>query len=116
MFAPEFIQTCHINSSSSFLSVEVLKPYLGAEAKCLELFARSLLPGWTSWGNEVLKFQHTSYFTLTPTDDGAGVLEEEAAEDCTDNPTVTQRLSSSAESVDKWPTFSTCTISILVGF
>ncbi|KAI4806853.1 hypothetical protein KUCAC02_017647 [Chaenocephalus aceratus] len=80
---------------------EVLKPYLGAEAKCLELFARSLLPGWTSWGNEVLKFQHTSYFTLTPTDDGAVVLEEEAAEDCTDNPTVTQRLSSSAESVDK---------------
>ncbi|XP_034069916.1 N(6)-adenine-specific methyltransferase METTL4 [Gymnodraco acuticeps] len=80
---------------------EVLKPYLGAEAKCLELFARSLLPGWTSWGNEVLKFQHTSYFTLTPTDDGAGVLEDEAAEDCTDNPTVTQRLSSSAESVDK---------------
>ncbi|KAF3836359.1 hypothetical protein F7725_028917 [Dissostichus mawsoni] len=79
---------------------QVLKPYLGAEAKCLELFARSLQPGWTSWGNEVLKFQHTSYFTLTPTDDGAGVLEDEAAEDCTDNPTVTQRLSSSAESVD----------------
>uniref|UniRef100_A0A3P8T9C1 Methyltransferase 4, N6-adenosine n=1 Tax=Amphiprion percula TaxID=161767 RepID=A0A3P8T9C1_AMPPE len=36
---------------------EVLKPYVGAEAKCLELFARSLQPGWTSWGNEVLKFQ-----------------------------------------------------------
>ncbi|XP_069552444.1 N(6)-adenine-specific methyltransferase METTL4 [Brachyistius frenatus] len=50
---------------------EVLKPYVGAEAKCLELFARSLQPGWTSWGNEVLKFQHVSYFTLTPTDDQA---------------------------------------------
>uniref|UniRef100_A0A672G725 Methyltransferase like 4 n=1 Tax=Salarias fasciatus TaxID=181472 RepID=A0A672G725_SALFA len=37
---------------------EVLKPYVGAEAKRLELFARSLQPGWTSWGNEVLKFQH----------------------------------------------------------
>uniref|UniRef100_A0A3P9NNB8 Methyltransferase 4, N6-adenosine n=1 Tax=Poecilia reticulata TaxID=8081 RepID=A0A3P9NNB8_POERE len=37
---------------------EVLKLYVGAEAKCLELFARSLQPGWTSWGNEVLKFQH----------------------------------------------------------
>uniref|UniRef100_M3ZJ21 Methyltransferase 4, N6-adenosine n=1 Tax=Xiphophorus maculatus TaxID=8083 RepID=M3ZJ21_XIPMA len=36
---------------------EVLKLYVGAEAKCLELFARSLQPGWTSWGNEVLKFQ-----------------------------------------------------------
>ncbi|XP_053198800.1 N(6)-adenine-specific methyltransferase METTL4-like [Scomber japonicus] len=48
---------------------EVLKPYVGAEAKCLELFARNLHPGWTSWGNEVLKFQHTNYFTLTPADD-----------------------------------------------
>ncbi|KAM3843328.1 N(6)-adenine-specific methyltransferase METTL4 [Diretmus argenteus] len=48
---------------------EVLKPYVGAEAKCLELFARSLQPGWTSWGNEVIKFQHANYFTITPTDD-----------------------------------------------
>ncbi|KAI3355341.1 hypothetical protein L3Q82_018193, partial [Scortum barcoo] len=32
---------------------EVLKPYIRAEAKCLELFARSLQPGWTSWGNEL---------------------------------------------------------------
>ncbi|KAM4605938.1 N(6)-adenine-specific methyltransferase METTL4 [Polymixia lowei] len=48
---------------------EVLKPYIGAEAKCLELFARSLHPGWTSWGNEVIKFQHTIYFNTTPTDD-----------------------------------------------
>ncbi|KAM8822733.1 N(6)-adenine-specific methyltransferase METTL4 [Spinachia spinachia] len=50
---------------------EVLKPHVGGGAECLELFARSLQPGWTSWGNEVLKFQHTSYFTLTPADDGA---------------------------------------------
>ncbi|XP_029955429.1 methyltransferase-like protein 4 [Salarias fasciatus] len=52
---------------------EVLKPYVGAEAKRLELFARSLQPGWTSWGNEVLKFQHASYFTLAPADDRADV-------------------------------------------
>uniref|UniRef100_A0A3P8T5E4 Methyltransferase 4, N6-adenosine n=1 Tax=Amphiprion percula TaxID=161767 RepID=A0A3P8T5E4_AMPPE len=44
---------------------EVLKPYVGAEAKCLELFARSLQPGWTSWGNEVLKF-HISGCVLEP--------------------------------------------------
>ncbi|KAF3703697.1 Methyltransferase-like protein 4 [Channa argus] len=50
---------------------EVLKSYIGAEAKCLELFARNLQPGWTSWGNEVLKFQHTNYFTVTPADDPA---------------------------------------------
>ncbi|XP_047424336.1 N(6)-adenine-specific methyltransferase METTL4 isoform X2 [Mugil cephalus] len=65
---------------------EVLKPYVGAEGKCLELFARSLQPGWTSWGNEVLKFQHTSYFTLTPADD---VREDEATDDCTDKPGTT---------------------------
>nr|QNQ79773.1 mettl4 [Siniperca chuatsi] len=72
---------------------EVLKPYVGDEAKCLELFARSLQPGWTSWGNEVLKFQHTSYFTLTPTDDRADVPKEEATDDCTDKATVTPVLS-----------------------
>uniref|UniRef100_A0A3B3ZFL2 Uncharacterized protein n=1 Tax=Periophthalmus magnuspinnatus TaxID=409849 RepID=A0A3B3ZFL2_9GOBI len=45
---------------------ELLKPYIRPNAKCLELFARNLHPGWTSWGNEVLKFQHASYFTMTP--------------------------------------------------
>ncbi|XP_051909655.1 N(6)-adenine-specific methyltransferase METTL4 isoform X2 [Hippocampus zosterae] len=45
---------------------EVLKPYMKVDGKCLELFARSLQAGWTSWGNEVLRFQHSSYFTLTP--------------------------------------------------
>lgn len=60
---------CGHPSSSLPGSPDVLKPYIGAEARCLELFARSLQPGWTSWGNEVLKFQHTSYFTVTQTDD-----------------------------------------------
>ncbi|XP_070784535.1 N(6)-adenine-specific methyltransferase METTL4 [Enoplosus armatus] len=77
---------------------EVLKPYVGAEAKCLELFARCLQPGWTSWGNEVLKFQHTSYFTLTPTDDRTNVPKEEATDDCSDKPTVTPVLSSPGQS------------------
>ena len=31
-----------------------------APVRCLEMFARELVPGWTSWGNEVLKFQVTS--------------------------------------------------------
>uniref|UniRef100_A0A3Q2QN71 Methyltransferase 4, N6-adenosine n=1 Tax=Fundulus heteroclitus TaxID=8078 RepID=A0A3Q2QN71_FUNHE len=57
---------------------EVLKLYVGAEAECLELFARSLQPGWTSWGNEVLKFQHVTYFSL----------EAEAREDGADDPAV----------------------------
>ncbi|KAM9500998.1 N(6)-adenine-specific methyltransferase METTL4 [Clarias gariepinus] len=42
---------------------DVLKPYIRPNAKCLEMFARSLQPDWTSWGNEVIKFQHHSYFT-----------------------------------------------------
>ena len=29
----------------------------------LELFARNLEEGWTSWGNEVLRHQSTAYFT-----------------------------------------------------
>ncbi|XP_072544128.1 N(6)-adenine-specific methyltransferase METTL4 [Salminus brasiliensis] len=41
----------------------VLRPYISPNARCLELFARSLQPDWTSWGNEVIKFQHHSYFT-----------------------------------------------------
>ncbi|KAF4110538.1 N(6)-adenine-specific methyltransferase METTL4 [Onychostoma macrolepis] len=41
----------------------VLKPYISPKPKCLELFARSLQCDWTSWGNEVFKFQHSSYFT-----------------------------------------------------
>ncbi|KAF6737678.1 Methyltransferase-like protein 4 [Oryzias melastigma] len=57
---------------------EVLKAYIRPGAECLELFARSLQPGWTSWGNEVLKFQHSSYFTLTPADDPADTSKEEA--------------------------------------
>eukprot|EP00116_Pleurobrachia_bachei_P007033 sb/3467295/ len=34
----------------------------------LEVFARNLTPGWTSWGNEVLQFQDVRYFTT----DGEG--------------------------------------------
>nr|XP_021509467.1 methyltransferase-like protein 4 [Meriones unguiculatus] len=41
---------------------EVLKDYIKPGGECLELFARNLLPGWMSWGNEVLKFQHVDYF------------------------------------------------------
>nr|CAI5868802.1 unnamed protein product [Callosobruchus analis] len=42
--------------------VEILKPYLPEKPHCLELFARYLLPGWTSYGNEVLKLQHDSIY------------------------------------------------------
>ncbi|KAI9312866.1 MT-A70-like protein [Dichotomocladium elegans] len=41
---------------------DVLAEYLPDNPKRLELFARCLLPGWTSWGNECLKFQQMKYF------------------------------------------------------
>lgn len=41
-----------------------MKDYLPNEPRCLEIFARYLLPKWTSWGLEVLKFQHLSLYTM----------------------------------------------------
>ncbi|XP_068654835.1 methyltransferase-like protein 2 [Aristolochia californica] len=32
-------------------------------ARCIELFAREVAAGWTSWGNEPLRFQELKYFT-----------------------------------------------------
>ena len=41
---------------------EVMQPFLPKEPSCLELFARSLIPCWTSWGNETIQFQSIRYF------------------------------------------------------
>lgn len=38
--------------------LEILVTYLPPTPKCLELFARYLIPNWTSYGLEALKFQH----------------------------------------------------------
>ncbi|XP_077274480.1 methyltransferase like 4 [Temnothorax americanus] len=43
---------------------EIIKEYLPDDPKCLEIFARYLLPGWTSWGLEILKFQHLSLYEI----------------------------------------------------
>ncbi|XP_041357360.1 N(6)-adenine-specific methyltransferase METTL4-like isoform X2 [Gigantopelta aegis] len=48
---------------------ELLSLYLPENPKCLELFARNLWPGWTSWGNEVLRHQHINFYTQITTDD-----------------------------------------------
>ncbi|XP_044280011.1 N(6)-adenine-specific methyltransferase METTL4 isoform X2 [Varanus komodoensis] len=52
---------CTLHSHKPPLT-EILKGYTKPDVECLELFARNLHPGWTSWGNEVLKFQHMDYF------------------------------------------------------
>ncbi|NWS83936.1 METL4 protein, partial [Toxostoma redivivum] len=54
---------CSLHSHKPPLAA-VLAEFIKPDAECLELFARNLQPGWTSWGNEVLKFQHIDYFTL----------------------------------------------------
>ncbi|KAG9150389.1 hypothetical protein Leryth_014572 [Lithospermum erythrorhizon] len=43
---------------------ELLKEYTPGldSACCIELFAREMISGWTSWGNEPLHFQNSKYF------------------------------------------------------
>lgn len=41
---------------------ELLMPLLPENPKCLEIFARYLLPNWTSYGLEAIKLQHESLF------------------------------------------------------
>ncbi|XP_064626510.1 N(6)-adenine-specific methyltransferase METTL4-like [Lineus longissimus] len=52
---------CCVHSKKPPLT-EILKDYLPDDSCCLEMFARNLTPGWTSWGNEVLRFQHSDFF------------------------------------------------------
>ena len=47
----------HLNQNVFLL--DLLKKYLTTDAKCLELFARNLTPGWTCWGNEVSHLMNT---------------------------------------------------------
>ncbi|KAM9199032.1 N(6)-adenine-specific methyltransferase METTL4 isoform 1-T1 [Mergus octosetaceus] len=54
---------CGLHSHKPPLTA-VLAEFVKPDVECLELFARNLQPGWTSWGNEVLKFQHVGYFTV----------------------------------------------------
>lgn len=58
------IFVCTILEKICLHSSEVIKEYLPKDPKCLEIFARYLLPGWTSWGLEVLKFQHLSLYKI----------------------------------------------------
>lgn len=44
----------------------LLAPHLPPQPRCLEMFARELAAGWTSWGNEVLHFQGHELFCRLP--------------------------------------------------
>lgn len=43
-------------------AAELVQPFIKNGGKCIEVFARYLVPGWTSVGNEVLKLQHESFY------------------------------------------------------
>lgn len=43
---------------------DTLKGYVPPHPNCLEIFARSLVPGWTSYGLEVLKLQHSFLYHI----------------------------------------------------
>ncbi|KAF5307138.1 hypothetical protein FQR65_LT00654 [Abscondita terminalis] len=47
--------------------IKILEPYLPENPHCLELFARYLQPNWSSWGLEVLRFQHESLYEIIDT-------------------------------------------------
>jgi len=52
---------CSIHSKKPDI-LEVIRPYIKKNPRCLELFARNLNSGWTSWGNEPLLHQHVDFF------------------------------------------------------
>ncbi|KAK6990373.1 methyltransferase-like protein 4 isoform X1 [Biomphalaria glabrata] len=52
---------CSLHSKKPPLS-DVFSPYLPPNPNCIELFARNLVPEWSSWGNEPLRHQHSDYF------------------------------------------------------
>ncbi|XP_037283928.2 methyltransferase like 4 isoform X2 [Rhipicephalus microplus] len=41
---------------------ELVRPFVKNGGACMEVFARYLVPGWTSVGNEALKLQHESLY------------------------------------------------------
>ncbi|RAQ99718.1 mt-a70-domain-containing protein [Stemphylium lycopersici] len=51
----------------------LLEPYLGdpSDYSALEVFSRYLVSGWTSWGNEVLKYNWDGYWAKIGNDDAS---------------------------------------------
>lgn len=67
---------CKIHSRKPPLH-EIFSKYVPPNSLCLEMFARNLTPHWTSWGNEVLKFQSMEYFEESTTEQVPRKIQEE---------------------------------------
>ncbi|KAL6504396.1 hypothetical protein OROGR_026319 [Orobanche gracilis] len=78
MNAEELMRLKHVPDNQVFISVpgdysrkppigELLLDYVPGlnPARCIELFSREMIAGWTSWGNEPLHFQDSRYFRQT---------------------------------------------------
>ncbi|KAL8576526.1 hypothetical protein ACOMHN_003084 [Nucella lapillus] len=64
---------CSLHSKKPPLA-DILQPYLPSSPKCLELFARNLWPGWTSWGREVLKHQNLIFYDVIDNTQQSGII------------------------------------------
>ncbi|KAL0391999.1 UNVERIFIED_CONTAM: Methyltransferase-like protein 2 [Sesamum radiatum] len=78
MNSEQLLRPNHIPDNQVFISVpgdysrkppigEILLDYVPGfkPARCIELFSREMIAGWTSWGNEPLHFQDSKYFLNT---------------------------------------------------
>ncbi|KAK4434492.1 Methyltransferase-like protein 2 [Sesamum alatum] len=78
MNSEQLLRLNHIPDNQVFISVpgdysrkppigEFLLDYVPGfkPARCIELFSREMIAGWTSWGNEPLHFQDSKYFLST---------------------------------------------------
>ncbi|KAL6521964.1 hypothetical protein OROMI_031841 [Orobanche minor] len=78
MNAEQLMRLKHVPDNQVFISVpgdysrkppigELLLDYVPGlnPARCIELFSREMIAGWTSWGNEPLHFQDSRYFRQT---------------------------------------------------
>ncbi|XP_073025627.1 methyltransferase-like protein 2 isoform X2 [Primulina eburnea] len=77
------LRSIHIPNNQVFISIpgdysrkppigELLVDYVPGckPARCIELFSREMLSGWTSWGNEPLRFQDSKFFVSRRIADG----------------------------------------------
>ncbi|XP_011074499.1 methyltransferase-like protein 2 isoform X2 [Sesamum indicum] len=75
MNSEQLLRPNHLPDNQVFISVpgdysrkppigEILLDYVPGfkHARCIELFSREMIAGWTSWGNEPLHFQDSKYF------------------------------------------------------
>lgn len=65
---PILFQFLFLDFFSFVIFADILKKFIPKDPKCLEIFARYLLPNWTSYGLEAIRFQHESLFTVTNID------------------------------------------------